>query len=155
MNILAIVVDYSLWALAFMTYAAILYKVMDLYVPRLLGKQTISTRLQVTSREQLSVLEGLESWMTFIAVVASAAPFIGLAGTVLHIMEALRNMGGSADIKIISGPIATALNSTLVGLFSAIPAAVSHAFFQRRLQIIENRMMSVPQENGTEQAREL
>lgn len=139
MNNLAVIVDYTLWILAFTTYLAILYKVLDLYKPSWLGKPKIEEALSVDGNARAVRMDELESWLTFIAVVASAAPFIGLAGTVLHIMDALRTMGATADIKIISGPIATALNSTLVGLCSAIPAAVSHAFFQRRLQVIENR----------------
>lgn len=130
--------DYVLVALSFFTYLAITYKALDLYLPRWLGKPSFAQRLGASDTELAKGMQGLESWMTFLAVVASTAPFIGLVGTVLHIMDALRAMGGVADIKIISGPIATALNATLIGLSSAIPAAVAYAFYQRRLQVIEN-----------------
>lgn len=84
-------------------------------------------------------LERLEGGMAAMATLASAAPFIGLMGTVLHIVAALsRISGASLDISLISGPIATALNSTLVGLASAVPAAIAYNMFSRRIQVLDN-----------------
>ena len=139
MNHLASILDYALYALVAMTLALILYKALALYKPTLIG-QVSHAQLLGNTHDCLEVgLEELENWLSALAIIASTAPFIGLAGTVLHIMEALRSLSsGSADMALISGPISTALNSTLVGLGSAIPAAVAHACFQRRLQVLEN-----------------
>lgn len=139
MNSLAFSVDLALYALCFLTLVLIIYKSLDLLKPQWLGKASVEQRLGQTPLELSAAMEELESWMTALALVASAAPFVGLVGTVMHIIEALRNMGaGTADMTLIGGPIATALNSTLVGLASAVPAAIAHALLQRKLQVVEN-----------------
>lgn len=140
MKSLAFSVDLALYALCFLTLVLIIYKSLDLLKPQWLGKAPLEQRLGQTATELSAAMEGLESWMTALALVASAAPFVGLVGTVMHIIEALRNMGaGTADMTLIGGPIATALNSTLVGLASAVPAAIAHALLQRKLQVVENQ----------------
>lgn len=86
-------------------------------------------------------VEGLEGGLTFLAVVASGAPFVGLAGTVIHIMAALSNIKGAAlDIAVISGPVAASLQATLLGLASAIPAAAAYSLLSRRIQVVENTL---------------
>ncbi len=139
MNHLASFLDVALYALLVATVGLIVYKTLELLVPHRIGKPSHAQRLGSTHASISEGMEQLESWMTALAVIASAAPFVGLTGTVMHIIEALRNMnGGAADMSLISGPISTALNATLVGLASAIPAAVAHALFQRKLQVLEN-----------------
>lgn len=139
MNTFAALVDMGLYALGAATFFLILYKTGELVFPRLVGKPDPADRLGDTVTSLEKGMEELENWTTALAIIASSAPFVGLAGTVLHIIEALRSLGsGVADMALVSGPIATALNSTLVGLASAIPAAIAHAAFQRRLQVIEN-----------------
>lgn len=131
-------IDITLYSLVAITIALIVYKTLDFYAPNLIGRPKASVRLGATEASLQVGLDKLESWLALLAVIASAAPFIGLAGTVLHIIVALKGLGAShADMTIISGPIATALNSTLVGLASAIPAVIAHALFQRKLQSLE------------------
>jgi biopolymer transport protein ExbB len=84
-------------------------------------------------------LEKLERGLSLLASVASAAPFVGLAATVLHIIEALGRLGLGGDISTIAMPIAQALRSTLLGLACAVPAVVAYNLFQRRLQLLTNR----------------
>ena len=139
MKTIASSLDMLLYAMVALTVALIVYKVIDLWLPRLLGRKPFALRVHAGSDEVSDEIERLEGGMAFVAVIASAAPFVGLAGTVLHIMEALRGMGLNADMMLISGPIATALNSTLVGLASAIPAAAAYSLMQRRLQVLQNR----------------
>ena len=139
MKTIAFSVDILLYALVALTLAIILYKVCDLWLPRLVGKRPVPERLGTDAAQLDEGIEALETGMTVLAVLASSAPFIGLAGTVMHIIEALRGMGLSADMSLISGPIATALNSTLVGLASAIPSAVAYNLLQRHIQVVHNR----------------
>jgi biopolymer transport protein ExbB/TolQ len=116
--------DLFLIALAGITLAVIAWKAVELTWPRWLGIETpVSTR----GPDFDEFLEKLERGMVFLATVAAAAPFIGLGATVLHIMEALSLLKGtSPEATVIAGPIATALNSTLLGLASAVPAAVAY-----------------------------
>lgn len=141
MNTLAHFVDLLLYALVALTAALILYKSVRLLAPGWLGKPSLAQELAIGSRKELDErIEALESGMALLAVIASASPFIGLAGTVMHIIEALRAMSAQGiEVSVISGPIATALNSTLVGLASAIPAATAYSLLSRRLQVLENR----------------
>lgn len=141
MKELANYLDHSLLALLALTIALALYKVLELWAPRLVFRPTLAQRVGTDASRLDEAVEALESGLPLLAIIASSAPFIGLAGTVMHIIEALRAMNGSAvDITLISGPIATALNATLLGLASAVPAAVAYNLMQRRLQLLENRL---------------
>lgn len=67
------------------------------------------------------------SWgMAWLGVVSSAAPFVGLLGTVWGIYHALLNMGAqhAARIDQVAGPIGEALIMTALGLAVALPATV-------------------------------
>ncbi len=75
----------------------------------------------------------LESGQTFLATVASTAPFVGLLGTVWGIYHALVAIGaaGDAGLDKVAGPVGEALIMTGLGLAVAIPAAVAYNFFGR------------------------
>jgi len=139
--------DIFLFLIVVATIALLVFKGLQLYFgPRLLrrpapaslardGQGSLAERKTAVDEE----LERLEGGMAAMATIASAAPFIGLMGTVLHIVEALsRISGASLDISLISGPIATALNSTLVGLVAAVPAAIAYNLYSRRIQVLDN-----------------
>lgn len=139
MSTVAFGIDLFLYGLLALTLATIAFKVLDLWLPALVGRPEPWARLGLTESSLDEGLEKLESGLTFLALVAAMAPFVGLAGTVIHIMDALRALGSAgADVSVISGPVVTALNATLVGLASAIPAAIAHGLMQRRLQLLEN-----------------
>ena len=85
-------------------------------------------------------VERKERALTLLATIASTAPFLGLAGTITHIIHALGSLSGAnGDIGVISGPIALSLYSTLWGLASAIPAGVFYNLAVRRLQLLESQ----------------
>ena len=85
------------------------------------------------SREKTRLEEGL----TVLATLGSNAPFIGLFGTVLGIIQAFGAMGShqsnSTDIMI---GISEALIAPAVGLFVAIPAVVAFNLFTRKLRVL-------------------
>jgi biopolymer transport protein ExbB len=77
----------------------------------------------------------LEKNLAYLGTVGSNAPFIGLFGTVLGIIQAFNDL--SLDIQggaqaVMSG-ISEALIATAVGLFVAIPAVVAYNIFQRKV----------------------
>ena len=93
------------------------------------------------------LLEGAEAKETerykerlgILATVGSNAPFIGLFGTVLGVIEAFAELGrdlGNVGSGLM-GAISEALVATGVGLFVAIPAVVAYNYFggavQRRI----------------------
>lgn len=75
----------------------------------------------------------LESGLTLLAAVGSAAVYVGLLGTVLGIVHALLNISssGSASITTVAGPVGEALYMTAFGLVTAIPAVLAYNFFAR------------------------
>ncbi len=75
----------------------------------------------------------LEFGQTFLATVASAAPFVGLFGTVWGIYHALIAIGlsGQGTLDKVAGPVGEALIMTGIGLAVAIPAAIAYNAFAR------------------------
>ncbi len=75
----------------------------------------------------------LERGQTFLATVASTAPFVGLFGTVWGIYHALLAISASGDAGLdhVAGPVGEALIMTAIGLAVAIPAAVGYNAFAR------------------------
>lgn len=75
----------------------------------------------------------LEFGQTFLATVASSAPFIGLLGTVWGIYHALMAIGlsGQDTLDKVAGPVGEALIMTGIGLAVAIPATIAYNSFAR------------------------
>ena len=92
---------------------------------------------QATARESLR----LEGGMTLLATVGSAAPFVGLLGTVWGIYHALIRIAasGNASMEAVAGPVGEALIMTAFGLFAAIPAVLGYNFYVRQNRIIYAR----------------
>ncbi|MGN6329333.1 MAG: MotA/TolQ/ExbB proton channel family protein, partial [Rhodanobacter sp.] len=84
---------------------------------------------QAVARESLR----LEAGLTLLATVGSAAPFVGLLGTVWGIYHALIGIAatGNASMNAVAGPVGEALIMTAFGLFAAIPALFAFNFFNR------------------------
>lgn len=72
--------------------------------------------------------EMLEKNLGFLATIGSAAPFIGLFGTVWGIMNAFTAIAAasSTNLSVVAGPIAEALFATAIGLAAAIPAVIAY-----------------------------
>lgn len=69
----------------------------------------------------------LAPWAAGLALIASTAPYVGLFGTVWHIIQALAGIGGgNLNVAAIASPIGEALYATLWGLGCAIPALIAH-----------------------------
>ncbi|MFT7579212.1 MAG: biopolymer transport protein TolQ [Myxococcota bacterium] len=80
----------------------------------------------------------LEKWVGFLATVGSAAPFIGLFGTVWGIMGAFASIDTSKPIlETVTPHIAEALVATAIGLLAAIPAVMAYNFLVGRLRRLE------------------
>jgi biopolymer transport protein TolQ len=84
----------------------------------------------------------LERYLTFLATTASAAPFIGLFGTVWGIMNAFRGLSvtHSSSIQAVAPGIAEALIATAVGLAAAIPALMAYNYFVQQIKVLAAEM---------------
>jgi biopolymer transport protein ExbB/TolQ len=83
----------------------------------------------------------LERGLAFLGTLGNNAPFIGLLGTVIGVIEAFEALGATDVLRSVAGSSSTimtgiseALVATAVGLFVAIPAVVAFNYFQRRIQ---------------------
>lgn len=75
----------------------------------------------------------LEAGLAFLASVGSAAPFVGLFGTVWGIYHALLAIGasGQSSLDKVAGPVGEALVMTGFGLAVALPAVLIYNLFVR------------------------
>ena len=76
----------------------------------------------------VSELRQIEPGLPFLATVGSAAPFIGLFGTVWGIMHSFANIASAQNVSlaIVAPGIAEALFATAIGLAAAIPAVIAY-----------------------------
>src|SRR5688572_23301978 len=90
----------------------------------------------------------LEQLTPFLATTGSAAPFIGLFGTVIGIMIAFQKITkeGNASIDTVGQPIAEALFATPIGLVAAIPAFMAYNYFVRRIRVLRSEMETFEQD---------
>ncbi len=83
---------------------------------------------------------GISQWITYLNVVASVAPMIGLLGTVSGMIGAFQtiSLGGMGRPELLAGDIGQALVTTATGLTIGIPAMIAYFVLRNRL---ENRML--------------
>ena len=93
-------------------------------------------------RAAVAEVTQLESMVPFLGTTASAAPFVGLFGTVWGIMRAFHDIyqAGNANLATVAKPISEALIATAVGLFAAIPAVVFYNLFVSRIRVLDAEM---------------
>lgn len=93
--------------------------------------EELGTVEQALKRAEYDQAIRLEKGNTFLATVASSAPFIGLFGTVWGIMNAFRGLSTAktTTIQAVAPGISEALIATAVGLAAAIPAAIAYNYF--------------------------
>jgi biopolymer transport protein TolQ len=87
-----------------------------------------------------SEAQRLERGLEFLATTGSAAPFVGLFGTVVGIIASFHSIGqsGSASLAVVAPGIAEALIATAVGLAAAIPASIFYNHFVGQLRKLGN-----------------
>jgi biopolymer transport protein ExbB/TolQ len=109
------------------------------------GRDADASLELVTSalRDSMSeTLIHLKKGLGFLATIGSTAPFIGLFGTVVGIINAFRSIAatGSGGMSVVSGGIAEALVSTALGIFVAIPAVVAFNSFTGKIETFHVEM---------------
>jgi len=100
------------------------------------GDPVASLELVTSALEDTETLLQLKSGLGFLATIGSTAPFIGLFGTVVGIINAFRSIAsaGAGGMAVVSGGMAEALVSTGLGIFVAIPAVVAYNHFTGNLE---------------------
>jgi len=88
----------------------------------------------------------LDRGMNLLGTLGNNAPFIGLFGTVIGVIEAFHQLGAGQDktaMGNVMNGIAEALVATGVGLFVAIPAVVAFNFFQKKISDVEDNVAAI------------
>ena len=97
----------------------------------------------------------LEEQMGLLATAVSAAPFLGLLGTVWGVMDAFGGMAvtGSATLSAVAPGISGALLTTVVGLLVALPSAIGYNLLTNQIRRISVQMDNFAQEFISETQR--
>lgn len=100
-----------------------------------LAPSGIERIVQIMSVSRNRQLEKIERGLGFLATVGSAAPFVGLFGTVWGIMNSFQSIAFSnnTSLAVVAPGIAEALLATAIGLFAAIPAVIAYNKFSNEL----------------------
>jgi biopolymer transport protein TolQ len=95
--------------------------------------EALARTLERTYNQQA---HALEHRLPVLATVSSSAPYVGLFGTVLGIIEAFRDIGNSGvtSLAVVAPGISGALVATAAGLATAIPALVAYNAFRNRVR---------------------
>lgn len=82
---------------------------------------------------KLKTTQRATSSLVILSIIASTAPFIGLFGTVVEILETFRYLGGgNATFDVVAPVISKALVATAAGILVAIPAYSFHLLLKRK-----------------------
>lgn len=95
-------------------------------------------------REAMLVVADMRKGLGTLATISTTAPFIGLFGTVIGIINAFRGMAisGSGGLGAVSAGIAEALATTAFGLIVAVPAVWMYNYFVGRIERFQVEMSS-------------
>ncbi|MGA1685491.1 MAG: MotA/TolQ/ExbB proton channel family protein [Gemmobacter sp.] len=96
-----------------------------------------------TARAARAILSEARTGLRLLDLVTTAAPLLGLLGTVLGMIEAFRALeesGARADAAALAGGIWEALLTTAAGMAVALPAAVALAWFEGVIEAMRHDM---------------
>ena len=98
----------------------------------------------VASREE----ERLSNNLSMLATISSSAPYIGLLGTVIGIINAFQGLSTTAELTLssVAPGISEALIATAVGLLAAIPALIAYNQFSKKLDNLINGSLAFAEE---------
>jgi len=96
----------------------------------------INSAERAVDRQMLILQSELKRGMGILATVGSTAPFVGLLGTTMGVVNSFTGMAvsGSGGLAAVSAGIAEALITTAFGLGVAIPAVWFYNYFQTRME---------------------
>jgi biopolymer transport protein ExbB/TolQ len=99
------------------------------------GTDAVADALVAAKAEMKMVMERN---LAVLGTLGSNAPFIGLFGTVIGIIQAFHNLAHSSQKgpAVVMESLSEALVATAVGLLVAIPAVIAFNYFQRRMRAV-------------------
>ena len=108
----------------------------------------INSAERAIERNMLLIVTELKRGLALLATTGSTAPFVGLLGTTMGIVNSFTGMAntGSGGLSAISAGIAEALIATAFGLLVAIPAVWLYNYFQTKIDNLVAEMTYVSKE---------
>jgi biopolymer transport protein ExbB/biopolymer transport protein TolQ len=110
-------------------------------VADLSGDQLESSR-RACERAEAIVHAELKRGLSSLATIGATAPFVGLFGTTVGIINAFAGMSEAqtAGLAAVAGGISEALVATALGLFVAVPAVWAYNAFTNSVEAFEIEM---------------
>ena len=105
-------------------------------------EQTIESSGRALDRAEAIVHAKLKRGLAVLATIGSTAPFVGLFGTVVGILNAFQQIATqkTSGIGAVAGGISEALVTTAFGLLVAIPAVMAFNYFTGRVESFDVEM---------------
>ena len=110
----------------------------------MMDKNNSANRIESTERLVRVIVnreeERLSKNLSLLATISSSAPYIGLLGTVIGIINAFQGLSTTAQLTLssVAPGISEALVATAVGLLAAIPALIAYNQFSKKLDNLIN-----------------
>jgi len=104
--------------------------------------EEIEASRRALERSEAIVHAELKRGVSSLATIGSTAPFVGLFGTVVGIINAFKGIASqkSTGLGAVAGGISEALVTTAVGLFVAVPAVWAFNYFTNRIEAFDVEM---------------
>jgi biopolymer transport protein ExbB/biopolymer transport protein TolQ len=112
------------------------------------GPDVIEAARRAIERSMFTTTADFKRGIGLLATIATSAPFIGLFGTVVGIINAFQGMAvtGSGGIGAVSAGISEALVTTAVSLFVAVPAVWMFNIFTNKIERFQMEMTNAASE---------
>jgi len=96
----------------------------------------------VLEKEEAEERDELAEGLTWLAVLGSVSPLMGLMGTVIGITDTFLGItaSGSSNITAVAPGVAAALVTTVAGLAVAIPAVIAYNHFLAKLNLVSGEL---------------
>jgi biopolymer transport protein TolQ len=127
--------------------------------------RTATSAITPTQLEALKMVLGkevsaerdlLSHYIAWLASIGSVSPLLGLAGTVLGVMDAFLGIAshGSGNLAAVAPGVAEALVATFAGLAAAIPAVIAYNIFVSKIRLFAGELEGFANELIGTMARE-
>jgi len=96
----------------------------------------------VLEKEENEERDDLASGLTWLAVIGTVGPLLGLLGTVIGVMNVFLSIAatGSSSLSAVAPGVGEALITTVFGLAVAIPAVIAYNYFVGRLNLVTSEL---------------
>lgn len=96
----------------------------------------------VLEKEEAEERDELARGLTWLAVIGSVSPLLGLLGTVIGVMDVFLGIAatGTSSLSAVAPGVGQALVTTVAGLFVAIPSVLAYNHFVGRLNLVASEL---------------